>query len=510
MSKIVSFAPREKMLVGLNIGCDAVAGTLGPKGRNVWIDDPVSPKFTNDGFSIASNIVLKDPQEESGNKIVKNTCGQTVDDAGDGTTTSAVILQAVIHEALKRPENPMEIRESLLEASKKVVAAIKKQATSIEKEDIKQVALLSAENEELAENISQIFKQVGEHAVVTVEDSYESNISYEVVPGYEASVGFLDTRFADPKDKKARCVFDDVPVLVCEKKIATLTDISPLWQKFKLQGISTCVIVCEDIESPLLGTFVINKITGNFNSVVIRATGDMLKDIEACVGATRVSDSTGVTFQNVDFEHLGRAKKVVSDANKTLFVPAKPEKAEQYANHLEKFRSSEANWYVKQRLEKRISQLRGGVAVLKIGTQDFNREYLKDKADDAIKACKAALEEGVVEGGGMCLWRIASEMKGKTIGEQILKKALRAPFKRICENAGKDHAEILTDLVLVNQTELAQQGYDARHDTYVPLIENGIIDPAKVERCAVENAVSNAANFITMYASITDALPETK
>lgn len=504
MSKIVSFAPRDKMIRGLDIACDAVAGTLGPKGRNVWIDDQVSPKFTNDGFSIASNIVLKDPEEESGNKIVKNTCGQTVDDAGDGTTTSAVILQAVVHEALKRPENPMEIRESLLEASKKVVAGIKSASTPIAKEDIRKVALISAENEELADNISKIFEQVGEHAVVTVEDSYDPNISYEVIPGYEATVGFIDPRFADPKDKKARCVFEDVPVLVCEKKISTLTDISALWSKFKIQGISSCVIVCDDIENSILGTFVYNKITGNFNSVVIRATGDMLKDIEACVGATRVSDTTGVTFQNVDFDHLGRAKKVVADANKTLFVPSHPEKAELYANHLEKFRNNEANWYVKQRLEKRISQLRGGVAVLKIGTQDFNREYLKDKADDAIKACKAALEEGVVEGGGMCLWRIASKMKGKTIGEQILKKSLQAPFKKICENAGKDHAEILMDIKTYSDGYGTSMGYDARNDEYILLVENGIIDPAKVERAAVENAVSNAANFITMFASIVD------
>lgn len=504
MSKTVSFDPRPKMLKGLDIGANAVSGTLGPKGRNVWIDDAGSPKFTNDGFSIASNIVLKDPQEESGNKIVKNTCGQTVDDAGDGTTTSAIILQSVVHESLKRPENPMEIRESLLEASAKVVKEIKKVATKISKEDVKKVALISAENEELADNIGEIFKKVGEHAVITVEDSYDPTISYEVVPGYEATVGFLDPRFADPKDKKARCIFEDVAVLVCEKKIATLTDITPLWGKFKAAGISSCVIVCDDIENPILGTFVMNKITGNFNTVVIRATGDMLKDIEACVGATRVSDTTGVTFQNIEIEHLGRAKKVISDANKTLFVPANPEKSEQYANHLEKFRSNEANWYIKQRLEKRISQLRGGVAVLRIGTQDFNREYLKDKADDAIKACKAALEEGVVEGGGMCLWRIANNMKAKTIGEHILKNALKAPFKKLCENAGKDHAEII---MRIGSSDC---GYDAKYDVCIPLILNGIIDPAKVERVSVENAVSNAANFITMYASITDELPETK
>lgn len=512
MSKIVNFDPRPKMLKGLNFGADAISGTIGPKGRNVWIDDQVSPKFTNDGFSIARSITLKDPEEESGNKIIKNACGQTVDDAGDGTTTTAIITQATVHEAIKRPENSMSVRQSLLEASAKIVKEIKKVSIPINKEDIFKVALISAEDKELATSIGEIFQKIGEHAVVTVEDSYDPNISYEIISGYEATVGFMDSRFADEKDKKARCTFLDVPVLVSEKKISTVSDISPLWEKFKMAGQTSCVIVCDDIESSILGTFVLNKKMGTFMSVVIRATGDMLKDIEAATGATRISDTTGITFQNVDFNHLGRAKKVISDANKTLFLPEDPSKSEQYATHLEKFKNDEANWYVKQKLEKRISQLRGGIAVLRIGTQDFNREYLKDKADDAIKACKAALEEGVVEGGGMCLWRIAQNLKGKTVGEQILKNALREPFKKICENAGKDYAEVLLTIRdwNVGQNEDALYGYDARNDTYVPLIENGIIDPAKVTRCAVENAVSNAANFITMFCSITDEPPATK
>lgn len=496
MSTSVDFVPQTKMLVGFNIGANAVSGTLGPKGRNVFVDSPVSPKFTNDGATISRSIVLKDPQEEAGNKLIKNTCGQTLDDAGDGTTTSAVLIQAIVNECVKRPENPMEIRESLLETLPKIIKEIRSQSTSITKEDIHKVAMISAEDESLATNISEIFNKIGENAVITVEDSHEQGISYDLVNGYEANTGFMDQRFADPKDKKARCILEDVHVLVSEKKISAIGDIQPLWSKFAEQGITSCVIVCDDIETSMLNVFLLSKMSGKFNAVVIKASGDALKDIEAAVGATRVTTGGGVTFQSIDMKDLGKCKRVVIDANKSLFIPEDSSKSEMYANHLKKFAKAETNMYVKERLERRISQLEGGIAVLKIGSSDFEREYLKDKADDAIKACKAALEEGVVVGGGQCLARIATNMKAKTVGEQILKKALLAPFAKILENANKDYAEVLMKGGL--------NGYDVKNDKYVDMIESGIIDPAKVERCALENAVQNAAQFITMFASITE------
>jgi chaperonin GroEL len=492
------------MLVGFDTAATAVSGTLGPKGRNVWIDDPMAPKFTNDGATIATNVVLKDPLEDSGAKILKNTCGQTLDDAGDGTTTSAVLIHSIVHECLRRPENPMEIRESLLKASPKIVKELRKVSKPITVKEVKKVALISAENEELADNISQIIEKIGSNAVITVEDSIDPNISYEIVAGYEAAVGFVDPRFADPKDKKARCILTDVPVLVSEKKISALSDVQALWTKFKDSGVSSCVIVCDDIENSMIGVFLASKYSGSFNALVIRATGDLLKDIEAAVGATRISDTTGVNFQNVSFEHLGRVKKVVCDANNSLFISDDPMKSELYATHLERFAKTETNMYIKTKLERRIAQLRGGVAVLKIGTQDFNREYLKDKADDAIKAAKSALEEGVVEGGGMAFWRIANAMKPKTIGEEILKKALTAPLRKIIENANKDYTEIVFNNITL------YRGYDAKNDLCVDMFDSGIIDPTKVERCALENAISNAANFITMSASITEHVDDKK
>ncbi len=493
---------QNKIVEGIDITCNAVGGTLGPKGRNVFVDDAMQPKWTNDGATIATNVVLKDPLKNAGAKLVKNCCGQTNDDAGDGTTTTAVLLQALIHESLKRPENPMEIRESLLAASKKVVKAIKAKSTKISKEDIKKVALISAENDGLASAISTIINTVGENAVITVEDSYDGLISYDVIEGYEAGVGFMSPAFIN-QAKRAQCIMTDVPVFVTDKKIAAIGDIKPLWDKFQKKGITSCVIVCEDIENSVLGVFVASKMGGAFNALVIRATGDLLKDIEAAVGAKRVSDSSGLSFQMVGEEHLGWCKKVVSDSNKTLFIPKDSDSAALYANNLQKICDLEPNMYLKKRLERRISQLRGGVAVLKIGASDFEREYLKDKADDAIRASKSALEEGIVEGGGMTLWRIAQDMKPKTVGEEIFKKALTAPFRKIVENAGKDYAEIVTKLT-------PEFGYNAKSDVFIPLIEYGIIDPAKVERSAVENSVANCAQFITGFCAITDLVEEPK
>lgn len=500
--KLITFEKdaQNKIVEGIDITANAVGGTLGPKGRNVYVDDANQPKWTNDGATIATNVVLKDPLRNAGAKLVKNCCGQTNDDAGDGTTTTAVVLQSLVHEALKRPENPMEIRTSLLEASKKVVKEIKKRSTKIPKEDIKKVALISAENNELATAISQIFNKIGENAVITVEDSYDGAISYDIIEGYEAGVGFMSPAFIN-QSKRAQCVMTDVPVFVTDKKISSVGDIKPLWDKFQKKGISNCVIVCDDIENAVLGVYVASKAAGLFNALVIRATGDLLKDIEAAVGATRVSDTSGLSFQMVDESHLGWCKKVVCDQNKTLFIPKDPSKAEIYAANLEKIADAEPNMYLKERLKKRVSQLRGGVAILRIGASDFEREYLKDKADDAIKASKSALEEGIVEGGGMTLWRIAQDMKPKTIGEEIMKKALVAPFKKIIENAGKDYAEIISKMP-------KDSGYDAKFDEFVPLIANGIIDPAKVERCAVENATANTAQFITGFCAITDLVED--
>lgn len=501
--KDVTFNPIPKMLKGLDIAADAVSGTLGPCGRNVFVDDALAPNITNDGATIAKNIVLPDKIEDKGAYLVRNTSSQTNDDAGDGTTTTTVLLQALVHESLKRPENPMFIKNSLEEASKKVIAAIEKRAVKIKKEDIKRVALISAENELIASKITEIFEKIGNDAVITVEDSRTFETDYEIVDGYKANVGFMSPHFITDK-KQAKAIMDDVYVFVSERKISAISDIAPLFKILEEQRVSQLVIVCEDIENSIVGMFVQNKLIGTFNPLVIRATGPLLEDIEAVVGAKRVSEKTGITFAKVAKEHLGRAKRVVCEENSTIFQPAGISLADMYATHLESMAKNEQNMYIKERLMKRVAQLRGGIAVLRIGAAtDFEREYYKYKAEDSVKAVKAAIEEGIVEGGAMALYRIAEEMKPKTVGEEIVKNALTAPLRKIIENAGKDYTEIIKKMP-------EGMGYDARNDKYVDMMKAGIIDPAKVERCAVENSISSASIFITTFASITDHVkPET-
>lgn len=500
MAKTVLFnrEARDKMIKGFDTVSEAIMGTLSPKGANVYIDMPMTPEITNDGATIGQHIELADKVENMGANIVRNTSSQTNDDAGDGTTTTVVLLHSIVHECLKRPENPMDVRKSVKEAAEKVLEKLKAQSVKITKKDIERVALISAEDARLTKIITDIFSKLGDQATVTIEDSRTFDTEVEIVEGYEAHVGFMSPAFVN-EPKKARCVMTDVPVFVSDKKIATIQDISHLQEQLKTRGITSLVIVCEDIEDAILGVYAQSKMMGAFNAVVIRATGDLLKDIEAATGATRVSNATGVSFQNVDItKHLGKVKKVTSDAHKTIFIPENPALATKYANILQSFAASEHNSYIKERLERRIAQLRGSIAILKIGAStDFERVYLKRKAEDAVKAVKAALEEGIVEGGGMALWRIGQDMKPKTLGEQILKKALSAPLQTIAKNCGKDYAELIKDLP-------EGKGYDAKNDKYVSMVENGIIDPTKVERCALENAVSAATTFITAFCTISD------
>lgn len=484
----------DRMIIGLDKAANAVGGTLGPKGKNVYIDDSMTPKITNDGATIANQFILKDKLENAGAYVIRNTTSQTNDDAGDGTTTTAVLTQAIIHECLKRPENAMEIKQSLKQAGEKVLKILAKKSLKIKKQDIEKVALISAENKELARHISSIVDKLGEKAVINVEDSKTFATEVEIVDGYEAHVGFMSPHFITDK-RSAKAIYTDIPVFVSERKIANIIDIKPVFELFQKEGINQCVIVCEDIDDSMLGMFVFNKANGIFNSLVIKATGWLLKDIEGAVGATAVSSTSGVTFKDFQVEHLGRVKKIVCDANKTLFT-TDGVASKKYANYLESQIETEPNMYQARKMRDRVAHLRGGVAVLKIGAPtDFERDYLRLKAEDSVKAVQAALAEGVVEGGGMTLWRIAQDLTPKTIGEEILKKAMTAPLKKIVENAGKDYTEVITNMP-------GGLGYDAKNDTYVNMIESGIIDPSKVERCALENSISASSVFITTNAVI--------
>lgn len=524
MAKQVIFGEeaKKKMMKGLDIACNTVCSTLGPKGQNVLIDDPVFPKTINEGGTIAYNIVLEDRVENAGANIVRNTTAQTTDDAGDGRSTTAALIQALAHECMKRPENPMEIRESLNQAGQKALKEIAKKSIRIGKEDVEKVAYISSEDKEVAKLISEIIGKLGEKAVINVEDSKTFATDYEIVDGYEANVGFMSPRFITDR-KAAKSVYQDIPILCTEKKISNIADIAPIFNSFAFETteegkikagpdgkpmpsrepITSCVIVCDDIDDSMLGVFVQNFEMKTFNVLVIRATGLLLEDIAGYTGATIISNSTGVTFQNFKRSHLGFAKKVESSAHKTLFI-GNGTSHRQYAKQLEAKAEGEPNMYTKQNIEKRLAKVTGGIAVLRIGAPtDFEREYKKPKAEDAVRAVKGALEEGVIEGGGMTLWRVSQAMRPKTVGEEILKNALTSPLRWIIRNAGMDYTD-----VILNMPE--GKGFNAYTRGYENLIESGVIDPTKVERCALENAISSVGIFITTNSVIIDAEEEQK
>lgn len=502
MSKQVIFGKDavNKLLTGLDVAANAVSGTLGPKGRNVLFKNTLGVyEITNDGVTVANQIELKDVEEDAGAFVIRNITGQSNDDVGDGTTTTAVLTQALIHESLERPENPMMIKQSLKQAGDKVLKLLAKQSIKLKKEDIEKVALVSSEDKHIAQLITEIIHKLGGKAVINVEDSKTFATDYEIVDGYEAAVGFMSPHFVTDR-KQGKAIYSDIPVVVSERKISNIQDIKPIFEMFQKANINQAVFVVEDIDDSMLGVLVQNKLMGTFNSLVIRANGWLLSDIMGATGAQMISNHTGITFADFKPEHLGFASKVVCSPNNTLFT-TDGKAAKLYANILQAEADNDLNQFSSKQIVKRVVKLRGGMASLRIGAPtDFERDYLRRKAEDSVKAVQAALAEGVVEGGGMALWRIANAMTPKTIGEEILQRAMQVPLRTIINNAGKDYTKIVGMI-----TTSKQFGYDAKNDKIVDLIKAGIIDPAKVERVALENAVSAASTFITTFALITPA-----
>lgn len=500
--KQIDFNPTalEEMRKGIKIVAEAVGKTIGPRGTNVFIDDPVSPKFTNDGASIAHRIELPHKLQNAGAWVAKNACAQTNDDAGDGTTTTVVLLDSVIDECLARPENKTVVMQSLLEAKTKALELLKKQSKPITQKDVIDVARISAENEPLAQLITEVVGKVGSKSVITVEDrtdGFESD--YRLVQGYEAHVGFTSPYFAD--EKTGRAVHEDIAVLCTQKKLGTIQDIK-FFENLAQEKINSLVIVAEDIDPQIAGLFVQTHRVRAMNLLVIKAQGPLLEDIAAATGATVISDETGVTFDTLDVKkHLGKASKVISEEKKTVFMSGATSAGKQ-ARRLEDFARQNPNQFEAKKLRERAQKLKGGVAVIRIGAHtDAERNYLRDKADDTIHAVQSALDEGVVAGGGMALYQVAGGLTGRTIGEAILKRSLSAPLRQIVLNAGKDYAEKIKNLP-------AGKGYNAKTDTYEDFLKTGVLDPHKVERAALENAVSTAAHFITTHCSITDLLEQ--
>ncbi|MDB5237641.1 MAG: groL [Parcubacteria group bacterium] len=531
MAKQILFGEdaRKAIHAGVTKASRAVKVTLGPRGRNVVLEKGYGgPRITNDGVSIAKEISFKDKFENMGAEIVKEVANKTNDGVGDGTTTTVVLLEAMIDEGLERVTkggNAMGVRSGMEKARDAAVAELKKMAKPVAgKSDVKQVASISAESEELGSIIAETVEKVGKNGVVTVEESQGMDLSYEVVEGMQIDKGYVSA-YMVTNPERMEAEMRDAQILITDKKISSIQDLLPLLEKVAAAGRKELVIVAEDVDGDALTTLVLNKLRGTFNVLAVKAPGygdrkkEMLADIAAVVGAEVISGDTGLTFESATLSMLGKATRVVATKDSTTFVGGKGKKAdiEARVKQLQAIVDQSTSKFDKENVEQRIAKLTGGVAVIRVGAAtETEMKYLKDKIDDAVKATKASIEEGIVPGGGTALAKVAktladADTKKMTADEKsgydIVVRALEQPLRQIAINCGKDDSS-----VIVHQVQNAKgfAGYDALADEIVDdMVKAGIIDPVKVTRGAVENAVSAAAILLTTEAAIAD-LPEPK
>lgn len=531
MAKQLQFGEdaRRSIHAGIAKAARAVKVTLGPRGRNVVIERSYGgPRITNDGVSIAKEITLKDKFENMGAEIVKEVANRTNDGAGDGTTSTVVLLEAMVDEGLARlvkGANAMGIRAGMEKARDAAVAELKKMAKPVSgKAEVKQIATISAESEELGAIIAETVEKVGKNGVVTVEESQGTELASEVVEGLQIDKGYASPYFVTNAERM-EAEMKDAQILITDKKIANVQEVLPLLEKVAQAGKRELVIIADDVEGDALATFIVNRLKGTFNVLAVKAPGygdrkkELLADIAAIVGAQVISSDLGVTFENATLSMLGKASRVVAGKDTTVFVGGKGKKAdiEARVKSLAAQAENTTSKFDKEKLEERIAKLSGGVAVIRVGAAtETEMKYLKDKIDDAVKATKASIEEGIVPGGGTALAKVAkklaaAEKKGmsedESVGFDIVVRALETPLRQIAMNAGKDNAGSIVEKV---QAGKAMAGYDAMNDEMVDdMVDEGIIDPVKVTRSAVENAVSAAAILLTTEAAVAD-LPEPK
>lgn len=530
MSKQILFGDSARK--GLKRGIDKVANavkiTIGPKGRNVVLDKGYgAPTITNDGVSIAKEISLSDKIENMGAEIVKEVAGKTNDIAGDGTTTAIILTQAIAEEGFKKTAlgvNAMGVRLGIEAAAKEVVDELKKMAKPIKnKAEIAQVATISAESEEIGKIIADAIDKVGKDGVVTVEESQSLAVESELVEGMQFDKGYLSAYMITDSDRM-EASFTEPYILITDKKISSIKDILPLLEKMAQSGKKDLVIIADDVDGEALATLVVNKIRGIFNTLAIKAPGfgdrrkEMLGDIAALTGGTVISEDVGLKLESAEINMLGKARKVVSTKDLTTIVGGKGKKTEidarigQIRTQLEQTDSQ----YDKEKLKERLGKLSGGVAVIKVGAAtESEMKYVKLKIEDAVNATKAAVDEGIVPGGGSALVKAGQKVAGRTIkspsaditdefqvGVKILLQALSAPLKQIAINAGKDDGAVIVEKVRESK---GNGGYDANADKLVEdMVTSGIIDPVKVTRTGLERAASAVAILLTTEVAITE------
>ena len=523
---------RKRIKMGIDKVANTVKATLGPKGRNVILDKGFgAPTITNDGVTIAKDIDLEDKFENIGAELIKEVADKTNEAAGDGTTTSTVIAQALITEGLKFVEtgiSPIGIRQSMEKAKDEIIEILKKNSKKItSKEEIAQVATISAESEEMGKMIANVMDEVGKDGVITVEESQTMGLSKEIVKGMKFDKGYISQyMMTDAESQTAE--LKDPYILLTDKKISSIQTILPILEKIAKLGRKEMVIIAEDVDGEALATLVVNKLRGVLNVLAIKAPefGDsrkaMLEDLAILTGAQVITEDKGMKLEGVEINMLGVAQKVIATKDSTTIVGGKGKKkdiearVEQIKNQIEKSDST----YDKEKLQKRMAKLSGGVAVIKVGAaSETELNYIKAKMEDALAATKAAVEEGIVAGGGTALAKAAHQLNQKiqkskpeiielVAAYETLIDALSGPLKQIVENTGiKEPAVVLNKILEQNSVNY---GYNAKEDRYeTDMIKAGIIDPLKVTRTALENAVSVSAMLLTTEAVVTDK-PEKK
>ncbi len=523
---------RKAMKRGIDTVADAVKVTLGPKGRNVILGKSYgSPVITNDGVSIAKEIELEDKLENLGAQLIKEVATKTNDAAGDGTTTSTVITQALVREGLKFVEtgiNPIGIRRGMEAGKDEIIAILKKNAQPIrDKKSIAQVATISAESREMGEMIAEVMQTVGKDGVVTTEQSQTLGLSKEIVEGMKFDKGFISPyMMTDPQSQTAEV--SNPYILITDTKISAIADIVPILEKLAKGGKKDIVILAEDVDGEALATLVVNKLRGVLNVLAVKAPeyGDgrkaLLEDIALLTGAMVISGDKGMKLDTVEVTMLGQATKVIATKDATTIVGGKGKKKaiEDRVREIAAQAVKTESEYDREKLEKRKAKLAGGVAVIRVGAStETELTYMKHKMEDAVNATKAAIEEGIVAGGGVALVKAASEVMAKyerrsiedheyRAGYETLLKALSEPLRQIADNAGEQDSAVVLNEVLRGKG--ANFGYNALENRYEnDMVQAGIIDPLKVTRLALENAVSVASLLLTTEAAVID-LPEEK
>jgi len=525
MAKQILFSEqaRRRIKAGVDKIANAVGVTLGPKGRNVVIDKGFgAPNITNDGVTIAKEVELEDKFENIGAEIIKEVASKTNDVAGDGTTTATILAQAIISEGLKNVTagtNPLAIKRGLEKGTEGVVQALKKISKPVAgKDEISQVATISAESKEIGDLIADVMQEVGKDGVITVEESQTFGLSKDIVEGMQFDKGYISPYMINNAEKM-EAEYNDPYILITDKKISSIQEILPILEALAKSGKKELVIVAEEVDGEALATLVVNKLRGVFNALAVKAPGfgdrrkEMLRDIAALTGGQVVSEDIGLKLENVEIKMLGRARRIVATKEKTTIIEGRGKKEDIQAriSQIKRGLDETTSDFDKEKLQERLAKLAGGVGVIKVGAAtEIEQKQKQQKIEDALAATRAAVEEGIVPGGGVAFIRALKvlddvKVKGEEkIGLNILKRALETPLRLIASNSGRDGAVVVEE---VKKNASNSYGYNAAEDRYEDLVKAGVIDPTKVTRSALQNAVSAAALLLTTETVITD-LPE--